>query len=250
MLTCITAQVPEWQSYRELVNRRPQSPIDNIPMYQRPIYIRLREHHYLDDEPVSGCATEPDPDGLLKAWFPKDTVLSEDREGSHLELYHTTSQTRRRYETYCPSQDGVGVGIYPGFVASKQKQKIASRRPYFACSPRCIPNECLACEGNVIPQSSGVADIVITGETDTNHAAAWGGPFTFTGRVRLWDGLIALLRKPTNPEDSGLGTWIFRGYISPSGVFTGRWRETATGMESPGWEGPFFLVKQLEKLES
>ncbi len=114
-------------------------------MYQRPIYIRLREHHYLDDEPVSGCATEPDPDGLLKAWFPKDTVLSEDRvcsslpndgsidlltfkyicqEGSHLELYHTTSQTRRRYETYRPPQDGVGIGIYPGFVASKQKQKV------------------------------------------------------------------------------------------------------------------------------
>lgn len=111
-------------------------------MYQRPIYMRLREHHFLDDGSISSCVTEPDPDGLLRAWFPKDSVLSEDRvrssycfhrhrpnnasttsqERSHVEVYQPASQSRRRYETYCPTQNGVGV--YPGLVASKSKQKV------------------------------------------------------------------------------------------------------------------------------
>ncbi|KLO17249.1 hypothetical protein SCHPADRAFT_179228 [Schizopora paradoxa] len=210
--------VPERSSYRRLINPHPQSPVENVPMYQQAIYMRLREHHYLDDGTSSSCSTELDSDGLLGAWLPKNSVLSEDRENSHLELYQPISQSRRRYETYCLTE--VGGVHYPGLVSNNSKQK-----------------------------PSGVADIVITGETDTNHAEAWGR-FSFTGRVRLWDGLIALLRRPTNPEDASLGTWIFRGYITPSGVLIGRWRETATGMESPGWEGPFFLTKQTETFES
>jgi len=78
-------------------------------MYQQPIYVRLREHHYLDDGPTANCGMEPDAGGLLRAWFANDTVLSENRDGAHLELYDPTSQSRRRYETYCPSHDGTSV---------------------------------------------------------------------------------------------------------------------------------------------
>lgn len=40
-------------------------------------------------------------------------------------------------------------------------------------------------------------------KTDTNHGMAWGR-YTFLGRVRSWDGLIALVRLPVripSPHD-------------------------------------------------
>jgi hypothetical protein len=37
-------------------------------------------------------------------------------------------------------------------------------------------------------------DIIITGETDTVHAKAWGN-FKFWGRIRAYDGLIVMVRK-------------------------------------------------------
>ena len=60
----------------------------------------------------------------------------------------------------------------------------------------------------------GIRDIILTGEvhqlfdadsllmltisqTDPNHGMAWGR-FTFLGRVRSWDGLIALVRLPVS----------------------------------------------------
>ena len=36
-------------------------------------------------------------------------------------------------------------------------------------------------------------------QTDARHGAAWGH-FNFVGRVRLWDGLCVLLRKPVSSE--------------------------------------------------
>ena len=69
---------------------------------------------------------------------------------------------------------------------------------------------------------TGIRDIIFTGEvrhpscidplistsdhfakTDTNHGMAWGR-YTFLGRVRPWDGLIALVRLPVrvpSPSD-------------------------------------------------
>jgi hypothetical protein len=72
----------------------------------------------------------------------------------------------------------------------------------------------------------GIQDIIFTGEvrrlffwcspskligraqTDHNHGKAWG-QFTFLGRVRSWDGLIALVRLPVrvpSPGDRALGS--------------------------------------------
>jgi hypothetical protein len=39
-------------------------------------------------------------------------------------------------------------------------------------------------------------------QTDPNHGMAWGR-FTFLGRVRSWDGLIALVRLPVRVTLSG-----------------------------------------------
>ena len=43
----------------------------------------------------------------------------------------------------------------------------------------------------------GIMDIVFVGETDTRHGQAWH-PYRFYGRVREWDGLIALARIPVS----------------------------------------------------
>lgn len=93
------------------------------------------------------------------------------------------------------------------------------------------------------------------------HGDAWGH-FDIIGRVRSWDGLIVLLRKPVretpawswsksclmdsvqkNPEDRNLGTWIFRGYVHGN-TFIGRWRETGTSANVVGFEGGFVVEKQ------
>ena len=46
-------------------------------------------------------------------------------------------------------------------------------------------------------QCNGIMDIVFVGETDTRHAQAWHS-YRFYGRVREWDGLIALARIPVS----------------------------------------------------
>ena len=43
------------------------------------------------------------------------------------------------------------------------------------------------------PKCSQYDDVVITGETDFEHAKAWG-EFKFFGRVRSFDGLIVMVR--------------------------------------------------------
>ncbi|VDB84188.1 unnamed protein product [Peniophora sp. CBMAI 1063] len=92
---------------------------------------------------------------------------------------------------------------------------------------------------------SGVHDIILTGETDDNHGLAWGH-FTIFGRVRAWDGLVALVRAPAEP---GRPRWVFRGYLHYGQAFVGAWR----GMTNiPGqaravpWEGPFVLNRRAE----
>ncbi|THU83391.1 hypothetical protein K435DRAFT_844066 [Dendrothele bispora CBS 962.96] len=89
---------------------------------------------------------------------------------------------------------------------------------------------------------SGIADILVTGETGEAEGSAWGH-YNLIGRVRPWDGFIVLLRTPKDHQNSGLGRWIFRGYVHDRNL-VGRWRETATGVRDIGYEGPF--VAKLE----
>lgn len=44
---------------------------------------------------------------------------------------------------------------------------------------------------------SGIVDLLLTGETDHSHGQAWNH-YIFYGRVRRWDGLIALVRVPVS----------------------------------------------------
>lgn len=70
----------------------------------------------------------------------------------------------------------------------------------------------------------------------TGHSA-WG-KFYVRGRVRIWDGLVLLL-KEYGPGRQG--RWLYRGYCNAGGTLVGRWRDAYTPHGVHGYEGPFIL---------
>jgi len=86
---------------------------------------------------------------------------------------------------------------------------------------------------------SGVCDIIVTGETLPRHGEAWNH-YKFYGRVRAWDGLIAIVRRPV--DNDHLGVCIFRGYMV-AGNFVGSWRLLMNNMGAFPIEGPFAMSK-------
>lgn len=95
---------------------------------------------------------------------------------------------------------------------------------------------------------NGVLDIALVGETDFNHGQAWNH-YKFYGRVREWDGLVALVRIPSHPHlaAQGLGNWIFSGYIIGGHNFVGTWR--SLGGADPGLptlESSFAMTRREE----
>ncbi|CED85359.1 hypothetical protein [Phaffia rhodozyma] len=73
----------------------------------------------------------------------------------------------------------------------------------------------------------------------TGHSA-WG-TFNISGRVRLWDGLIYLMKDYT-PDSRG--KWLYRGYVVAGGAMVGRWRDTFTPEAYSGYEGCFQMTKR------
>ena len=114
---------------------------------------------------------------------------------------------------------------------------------------------------------NGVCDIIATGEvrppflpasqhpleadgrhepgkqTLERHGQAWHF-YRFYGRIRKWDGLIALVRVPV--EDRGLGIFIFRGYLVGGQNLTGSWRAYASNPNAIPLEGPFIASKRAD----
>ncbi|KAG5638910.1 hypothetical protein H0H81_008679 [Sphagnurus paluster] len=66
-------------------------------------------------------------------------------------------------------------------------------------------------------------DILLHGSTPAAPARAWH-PFTYHGRIRPWDGLVALVRAPRRAKDEYLGRAVFCGYVVGGEVLVGAWR--------------------------
>ncbi|KAH9924116.1 hypothetical protein B0H21DRAFT_701129 [Amylocystis lapponica] len=86
----------------------------------------------------------------------------------------------------------------------------------------------------------GVQDIIVTGDTPAAHAQAWHS-FRFYGRVRAWDGLVAIVRTPVHA--AALGTYIFRGYVVAGRNLVGSWRVWTSNASAIPLEGPFVMSK-------
>ncbi|KIL64648.1 hypothetical protein M378DRAFT_78064 [Amanita muscaria Koide BX008] len=88
------------------------------------------------------------------------------------------------------------------------------------------------------PAAPSVKDVIIIGE---GHSA-WG-QFKLFGRVRPFDGFISLTKEYT---DGDRGKWLYRGYLvgDINGILAGRWRDTFSPAEVPGYEGCFVMSRR------
>jgi len=89
----------------------------------------------------------------------------------------------------------------------------------------------------------GALHVVVAGKSEDQFGDAWGA-YRFIGHIRPSDGMITLLRDNNDPLNSGLGRSIFRGYVTSSQNFVGRWRHTYVDADVPDWEAPFSLCKE------
>ncbi|KAJ9112621.1 hypothetical protein QFC19_000641 [Naganishia cerealis] len=71
------------------------------------------------------------------------------------------------------------------------------------------------------PRDGDDLELMLVG---TGHSA-WG-EFLLRGRVRLWDGMVTLVKE-----------YSVRGYIVGNNVFVGRWRDCVTPQDFVGYEG-------------
>ncbi|PFH48855.1 hypothetical protein AMATHDRAFT_148969 [Amanita thiersii Skay4041] len=83
-----------------------------------------------------------------------------------------------------------------------------------------------------------VRDIIVTGE---GHSA-WG-QFNLIGRIRACDGFVSLSKEYI---DGDRGKWLYRGYLvgNVNGNLAGRWRDTLSPADVPGYEGCFVMSRR------
>lgn len=103
------------------------------------------------------------------------------------------------------------------------------------------------------------------------HRLAWGDSIYY-GRVRPWDGMVAILRVSTilfvglacatdapppryallqqhGPNDMrNHGKFLFYGYIYGGNTFVGNWRYAGGDPLTPSFEAPFIMSKRAEEL--
>jgi len=81
-------------------------------------------------------------------------------------------------------------------------------------------------------------DVLVIGE---GHSS-WG-QFNLLGRVRPWDGFVCLSKEYV---DGDRGKWLYRGYLigNAEGHIAGRWRDTLSPANVPGYEGCFAMSRR------
>ncbi|EED79734.1 predicted protein [Postia placenta Mad-698-R] len=217
--------------------------------------------------PTGGDAAEND-EGIYTAWFPSNVSWTEreERAGRFIELRENTNELRKwEYETYAEGRPNSHDEKEEEATQERAHQIVAGavNQPPFDSDEidqvRSTLNAALGPDENVDqvisdalldanrspPASddgaesdyeseyvenscSGICDVIVTGESLPRHGQAWNH-FHFYGRVRPWDGLIAIVRVPV--EGPHLGS------------FVGSWRLRANNRNAVPLEGPFAMSK-------
>ncbi|KAF8813497.1 hypothetical protein BYT27DRAFT_7335105 [Phlegmacium glaucopus] len=224
----------------------------NVSIAPKPLYWELQEHHCLiPNEPLQAGLDENSCDDILNAWLPRGLLFTHLEDG--LEVYDPTTGKTARYETFVPRSEApysksACDKLKTVWISSESDEEIADSGSLHSSEDpdRNLPSNSYIDDDEryvdtVCHLSSGVCDILITGKTGERYGDAWGH-FTIHGRVRPWDGLVVLLRFPTDPGQEYLGKWIFKGYLHDQS-FVGRWRETSTQINTIGYEGGFAVYK-------
>jgi len=227
-----------------------------------PFFMRLKEHHCISPQlPVPAGGNEDDPfdAGIRNAWFPAVNVsLQSDRA---VLTYRFQGEVQRsEHETFVEGRSNShDENTCLRCRAQRESEESQHEIEEDYSPPRHSDYEDVFNEAGLGQPSSydddvdmedtyesactGIQNIIFTGETDSYHGMAWGR-FTFLGRVRPWDGLIALVRLPADPNQRGRSKWVFRGYLHYGQVLVGSWRGMTMDVESVPWEGPFVASKR------
>ncbi|KAF8588561.1 hypothetical protein K439DRAFT_593646 [Ramaria rubella] len=172
---------------------------------QTPMRFRFREHHQSDPQEVLDF-DDVSSDGVGSGALRAwlpQGIRTVQREGK-LRIYDSDSRLLSTYQTCDPLQA----------VIDKEMEHVGL-------------------------YGGGVWDIILTAETEPKEfGEAWGHDRA-VGRVRDWDGLVVLVRE----SRLNAGRWVFRGYVHGQKNLVGRWRETATQVDAPGWEGAWSMMK-------
>ena len=91
----------------------------------------------------------------------------------------------------------------------------------------------------------GVREVYVVGGTDGRHRDAWG-EYEFYGRVREWDGLIGVVRKPKGNDEVERGYLFFYGYLVGGENWVGNWRFTDAHGAVVGYEGAFVMGRRMD----
>ncbi|KAJ4480235.1 hypothetical protein J3R30DRAFT_3470679 [Lentinula aciculospora] len=210
-----------------LLDDHDRIPSEPISLYRHPLYFTLREHHCFHPNvpiaPGNDCIGGQD---VLNAWLPQGLTLKQCE--NEIEAFDPVANRNVRYQTFRPeglveTKECLQSGKVPGSSRKSlgANENSTNNFPYIEKE---WPN-----------------DILVTGKTSEEVGAAWGH-YVFIGRVRLWDGLIILLRTPRDSTRSDLGRWLFRGYLHDHNL-VGHWRETSTSPNRIGYQGGFVAHK-------
>jgi len=198
----------EFTAYASLLAGAPPIIIQKCVVGKHQQTWKLREHHLLAADP-SGSDSGIDMDVEIIA----DSPL---RGGDPLRSYFPTGTQIRE------TRDGLIV------------QELATGRILKYQKPSSFNG---AGEDNK-SHDGLVRDVIITGE---GHSA-WG-QFNLVGRVRPHDGFVSLSK---DYVDGDRGKWLYRGYLvgNENGNLGGRWRDTLSPADVPGYEGCFVMSRR------
>lgn len=149
-----------------------------------------------------------------------DQEADEDEDASSsTDSYDTLLDELEPVSESFTSDDGI---TYPGLPRTLDRSKLAH-------------GEC-----------NGIREIYLVGKTEGRHRDAWGG-YDFYGRVREWDGLIGVVRKPRGNEDGTVGEYLFLyGYLVGGENWVGNWRFTGVDAGIIGYEGAFVMSRRSD----
>lgn len=210
---------------------------NTVPMVQGRVACRFEEHHCLRfSEPLVAppCPSGFGGEDIFNAWLPRNTRIRHKANG--VKIFDPSTGKDTWYETYCPDR------AQPYSAAACQRLLNEYGTGWRSQSLFTSHGDDDEYEDYIEETLSGVQDIIITGETGEKQGEAWGY-YSYIGRVRRWDGLVVLLRKPADkPAFDSSGCYIFKGYVHGQSL-VGRWRDNVQ-MHRIGFEGAFVLCRQ------
>ncbi|KAL0952617.1 hypothetical protein HGRIS_006868 [Hohenbuehelia grisea] len=197
----------EFTAYSALLSGAPPPVLEKSMVVRHRQTWKLREYHLLSADPShSDSGIEMDSDNV-------DPIPA----GDPLRSYFPT---------------GTHISEHPGWIEVRESRDKPPLLYHRAASARVGANDA-DCKGQ-----SCVLDVIITGE---GHSA-WG-QFNLVGRIRPCDGFISLCKEYV---DGDRGRWLYRGYLvgTENGNLAGRWRDTLSPAEVPGYEGCFTMSRR------